>query len=47
MAKKTISPELKLKIVLEALKEERHPGNIASEHGMNIPVRRSRGSGGD
>lgn len=32
MAKKTISPELKLKIVLEALKEERHISDIASEY---------------
>ena len=37
MAKKTISPELKLKIVLEALKEERHLGDIASE--LNISLR--------
>ena len=35
MAKKTISPELKLRIGLEALKEERHIGDIASEHGIH------------
>ncbi|MDI9412191.1 MAG: hypothetical protein QM401_01260 [Bacillota bacterium] len=33
MAKKTISPELK--IVLEAFKEERHLGDIVSEHGIH------------
>jgi len=35
MAKKTISPELKLKIVLEVLKEEQHIGDIASEYGIH------------
>lgn len=35
MAKKVITPETKLKIVLEALKEERHIGDIASENGIH------------
>ena len=32
MAKKQIPPDLKLKIVLEVLKEERHVNDIASEY---------------
>ena len=41
MAKKVTTPEAKLKIVLEALKEERHIGEIASEHGIHtITIRR-------
>jgi len=32
MAKKVISPEMKLKIVLEVLKEERHVGEIAAKY---------------
>ena len=35
MAKKQISPEVKLKIVLEVLKEERHVNDIASEYGVH------------
>jgi putative transposase len=35
MAKKSISPELKLKIVIEAIKEERHMSEIASEYGVH------------
>jgi hypothetical protein len=35
MAKKTISPKLKLKIAFKALKEERHIGDIAAEHGIH------------
>ena len=34
MPKKQWSPEQKLQIVLEALKEERHIGEIASEYGV-------------
>ena len=35
MPKKQWSPEQKLQIVLEALKEERHIGEIASEYGVH------------
>ena len=35
MAKKSISPELKLKIVIEAIKEERHMSEIASAYGVH------------
>lgn len=38
MQKKQWSPEQKLQIVLEALKEERHIGEIASEHGVHVSV---------
>jgi len=33
--KKQFSPEQKLQIVLEALKDERHIGDIASEYGVH------------
>jgi len=35
MPKKQFSPEQKLQIVLEAPKEERHIGDIASEYGVH------------
>lgn len=35
MAKKNISPEQKLMIVLEIIKEERHIGDIASDYGVH------------
>ena len=35
MAKKNVLPEMKLKIVLEAIKEERHIGDIAAEYGIH------------
>ncbi len=38
MQKKQWSPEQKLQIVLEALKEERHIGEIASEYGVHVSV---------
>lgn len=38
MPKKQRSPEQKLQIVLEALKEERHIGEIASEYGVHASV---------
>ena len=36
MAKKTISPQTKLKIVLEVLKEERHVSEIAAEYEVHV-----------
>ena len=36
MAKKVISPEAKLRIVLEVLKEERHISEIATENGVHV-----------
>ena len=36
MLKKQWSPEQKLQIVLETLKEERHIGEIASEYGVHV-----------
>lgn len=38
MAKKTISPQTKLKIVLEVLKEERHVSEIAAEYEVHVEV---------
>ena len=35
MAKKQYSPEEKMQIVLEAMKEERHISDIASEYGVH------------
>jgi putative transposase len=35
MAKRKFTPEFKAKLVLEALKEERQIGEIASEYGIN------------
>lgn len=35
MARRNISSEMKLQIALEAIKEERHTGDIASEHGVH------------
>lgn len=36
MAKKTVSPQTKLKIVLEVLKEERHVSEIAAEYEVHV-----------
>ncbi len=38
MPKKQWTPEQKMKIVLEALKEEHHIGEIASDYGVHVSV---------